>query len=326
MPRRVIASGVVFSTVRAGGGLSVRANLSVATDVACSAGAVVTARGVVPAASISAAPMVVPPAAAIAPAPRVIAPAPRIAKAHAQGKANAEAAAAAPPTITAPIGAGVEAVVAPTGISVETPTAEVISVTWPVSVRVWIAAVAVPGVVVGDVGVVAQHQVLRADRTGIAVAGAVRHRAVILIAIHVASGKTESHAVSVRVVDLHVGSRIDRATWRNAVDLFGNSVAERPWSVRCACNKPRGGIAQVIHLLAIDERRAGVRCVLHGGAGDGLEARGAADGGEFRLGKCAIERCHMGDGLLIDGLSGLRRVGHGGKHIAPCSVRINLCE
>ena len=254
MPRRVIASGVVFSTVRAGGGLSVRANLSVATDVACSARAVVTARGVIPAASIGAAPMVVPPAAAIAPAPRVIAPAPRIAKAHTQRKANAEAAAAAPPTIAAPIGAGVEAVVAPAGVSVETPTSEVIAVAWPIPVGVWIAAVIVPGVIVGDVGVVAQHQVLRADRTGIGVAGAVRHCAVVLVAIHVASGETESHAVSVRVVDLHVGGCIDRATWRNGVDLFRNGVAECPRSVRRACNKPRGGIAEVIHLLAIDER------------------------------------------------------------------------
>ena len=279
MPRRVIACGVVFSTVRAGGGLSVRTNLSVATDIACSAGTVVTARGAVPAASIGAAPMVVPPAAAIAPAPWVIAPTPRIAEAHAQRKANAEAAAAAPPTIAAPIGAGVEAVVAPAGISVETPAAEVIAVAWPVSICVWIAAVRVPGVIVGDVGVVAKHQVLRADRTGIGVASAVRHRAVILITIHVASGESECHTVSVGVVDLHIGGRIDRATGRNGVDLFGNCIAERPRSVRCVGNKPRGGIAQVIHLLAIDERRASVRCVLHAGAGDGLEARGATDGG-----------------------------------------------
>ena len=34
----------------------------------------------------------------------------------------------------------------------------------------------------------------------------------------------------------------------------------------------------------------------------------------------------MWDGLLIDGLRGLRRVGHGSKHVAPCSMRINLCE
>ena len=34
----------------------------------------------------------------------------------------------------------------------------------------------------------------------------------------------------------------------------------------------------------------------------------------------------MRDGLLIDSLRGLRRVGHGSKHVAPCSMRIDLCE
>ena len=34
----------------------------------------------------------------------------------------------------------------------------------------------------------------------------------------------------------------------------------------------------------------------------------------------------MRDGLLIDSLRGLRRVGHGSKHVAPCSMRIDLNE
>ena len=95
--------------------------------------------------------MVVPPTAAVAPSPRVVAPPPGITKAHAECEANAEASSAAPPTIAAPIGAWIKTIVTPARVTIETPPAVIGAVTRPVAIGVWVAAVGVPGVVVGDV-------------------------------------------------------------------------------------------------------------------------------------------------------------------------------
>ena len=167
---------------------------------------------------------------------------------------------------------------------------------------------------------------MRTDRTGVGIASTEGHGAIVLIAVHIASSETEGHAVSVGVVDLHIGGRIDGTTRRNGVDLRRHSSAECPWSVRCTCNKPRCSIAEVIHLLAIDERRTSVCGVLHAGPGNRLEACRTADRGELGFRKCAVERCNVRDCLLVDGFSCLRRIRHGCKNVAPRPMRINVCK
>ena len=167
---------------------------------------------------------------------------------------------------------------------------------------------------------------MRANRTGVGIASTESHGAIVLIAIHVASSETEGHAVGVGVVDLHIGGRVDGATRRNGVDLLRDSIAERPRTVRCTCNKPRCGVAEVIHLLAIDERRTGICGVLHAGSGNRLEACRAADRGQLGFRKCAVERCHVRDCLLVDGFGCLWRIGYGCKNVAPRSMRINVCK